>query len=167
MWAVWHHFCLELICQNCFAHSVLVLIVLSMMLLNSFLYCVFVNRYFYNPVCIYSFKVNNRNTGEMYVICSKLTIKTPGGNKNTRGNKDTRSSYWCRFGALTIIFNHVSHLFVVLLLWNLRMYLFAENCPSKRVLILILKGSVIIYIRHIIYTVFEIKSKHWIDSSFQ
>ena len=101
MWAVWHHFCLELICQNCFAHSVLVLIVLSMMLLNSFLYCVFVNRYFYNPVCIYSFKVNNRNTRERYAICSKLTIKTPG--RSNKNNKDTRSRYWRRFGALTII----------------------------------------------------------------
>ena len=40
------------------------------------------------------------------------------------------------------------------------MYLFAGNCPSKRILILILPDSVIIHIRHIIYTVLDLKSKH-------
>ena len=41
------------------------------------------------------------------------------------------------------------------------MYLFAENCPSKRILILILTDSVIIHIRRIIYAVLDIKSEHY------
>ena len=51
-------------------------------------------------------------------------------------------------------------LFVMLLLLNLSMYLFAGNCPSKRILILILTDSVFIHMRHIIYTILDIKSKY-------
>ena len=69
---------------NCFPHSVVVLIALSMILLNSFSFCVFVKRYFYNPANIYLFKVNNKNTGKRLEMCLKLTIKTPDRNKNIK-----------------------------------------------------------------------------------
>ena len=36
----------------------------------------------------------------------------------------------------------------------------SQNCPGKRILTLISTDSVIIHIRHIIYTVLDIKSKH-------
>ena len=37
----------------------------------------FMFLFYFNPVNIYLFKVNNRNIRERYEICSKLTIKTP------------------------------------------------------------------------------------------
>ena len=45
MRAVRHHFYLELICQNCFAHSGLVQTEPSMKLLNSFPFCIFEKDY--------------------------------------------------------------------------------------------------------------------------
>ena len=158
MRAMWHHFCIGLICQNCIAHSVLVLIVLSMILLNSFSLCVLVKRYCYNPACIYLLEVNNRNTRKRWEICSKLTIKTPELIKTT---KTTARRNWRRFGDLMIKFKHIPHLLVVLLLLNLSMHLFAENCPSKRILILILKDRDIIHMRYITYTVLDIKLKYY------
>ena len=38
------------------------------------------------PVCIYMFKVNNRNTRTWCGICSKLTVKTP---------ERRQASFWC------------------------------------------------------------------------
>ena len=65
--------------------------------------------------------------------------------------------------ALIVDFKHIPHIFVVLLLLNLNMHLFAEKCPSKGTLILLLADSFIIHIRHIIYTaVLYKKPKHYI-----
>ena len=48
------------------------------------------------------------------------TIKTPA------------RRHWRCFRVFVITFKHIPHLFVVLLLLNLSMYLFAENYPVKR-----------------------------------
>ena len=77
---------------------------------------------------------------KLTVTTGMKTIKTPA------------QRHCCRFGALIINFKHIPPLFVVLLLLsNLSMQLFAENCRSKRILILFLTDSVIIHISHIIY----------------
>ena len=60
-----------------------------------------------NPTGNYMFKVNNRNTKTRCKICSKLTIKTPGGHP------------WCSSGVFIVDFEHVSHLVLVLLLITL------------------------------------------------
>ena len=60
-----------------------------------------------NPTGNYMFKVNNRNTKTRCKICSKLTIKTPGGHP------------WCSSGVFIVDFEHVSHLALVLLLITL------------------------------------------------
>ena len=39
MRAMQYYFCIGLVCQNCFAHSMMVLVALSMALLNSFSFC--------------------------------------------------------------------------------------------------------------------------------
>ena len=56
------------------------------------------------PANIYLFKVNNRNTGTNCEICSKLTIKAP------------EQCYWRRSVVFIVNFEHISHLFLVLLL---------------------------------------------------
>ena len=58
------------------------------------------NRY-YNPVYIYLFKVNNRNTRKRYEICSELTIKTP------------ERPQWRHSGFVIVNFEPISHLFLV------------------------------------------------------
>ena len=60
-----------------------------------------------NPAKIYSFKVNNRNTRKRCEMCSKLTIKTP------------ERRQWLRSGVFIVNFEHISHLFLLSLLWNL------------------------------------------------
>ena len=54
-------------------------------------------------------------------------MKPPEGNKN----ETQARRHWRYFGTSIINFKHIPHLFVLLLM-NLSMYLFAENCPSKR-----------------------------------
>ena len=58
---------------------------------------------------IYLFKVNNRNTRKRSEICSKLTIKTPERRQRRRS------------GVFIVNFEHISHLFLVLLLLTLNM----------------------------------------------
>ena len=59
------------------------------------------------PTNIYFFKVINRNTRQICDICSKLRIKTP------------EWCHWRRFGVFILNFDHISHLFLVLLLLTL------------------------------------------------
>ena len=68
-----------------------------------------VNKSFfqYNSCNIYFFKVNHRNTTKRCEICSKLTIKTP------------ERRHWDRSGVFIVNFEHISHLFLVLLLLTL------------------------------------------------
>ena len=86
------------------------------------------------------FKVNKKDTQNI-----THTIKTPA------------RRHWHCFGLLIVKFKYVPHLFVVLLLFNWSMNLFAGNCASKQILILILIDYVIIHIRHMIYTVLHTK----------
>ena len=55
------------------------------------------------------FKINNKNTRAMCEICSKLTIKTP------------ERRQWHRPGVFIVIFEHISHHFLVFLLLTLIM----------------------------------------------
>ena len=57
-----------------------------------------------NPASIYLLKINNRNTRKRSEKCSKLIIKTPEGRQ------------WRRSGVVIVDFEHISHLFLVLLL---------------------------------------------------
>ena len=57
---------------------------------------------------IYLFKVNNRDTIKRCEICSKFTIKTSDRHHQRRS------------GVFIVNFEHVSHLFLVFLLLNLR-----------------------------------------------
>ena len=69
--------------------------------------CVVMHKWMYNPANIYMFKFNNRNTRKRCEICSKVTIKIPE---------------WCqcyRSGVFIVNFEHISHLFLVFLLWSL------------------------------------------------
>ena len=60
-----------------------------------------------NPVGIFMFKVNNRNTRTRCEICSKLTIETP------------ERRQWCRSGVFIVNLEHLSHLVLVFLLLTL------------------------------------------------
>ena len=63
-----------------------------------------------HPAGIYLLKVNNRDTRAKYEICSKLTIKTQ------------ERYHWPRSGGAFIVnFEHISHLFLVVLLITLNM----------------------------------------------
>ena len=80
---------------------------------SSFFFCRLI--FFFHPVNIYMFKVNNRNTRQSCKICSKLTIKTP----------DRRQ---CRRSVFFIvIYEHISHLFLLFLLLSLSRYLFTGH----------------------------------------
>ena len=59
-------------------------------------------------VGIYMFKINNRNTGTMCEICSKLTTKIP------------KRHQWRRSGSFIVNFEYISHLVPVFLLLTLR-----------------------------------------------
>ena len=61
----------------------------------------------YYPANIYLFKVNNRNSRKKCGICSKLTIKTP------------ERRHWRRSDVFIVNFEHISHLFLVFLLFTL------------------------------------------------
>ena len=71
------------------------------------------NIYYFqiDPVGIYLFKVNNRNTRARCEICSKLTVKTP----------ERRQWQWRRSGVFIVNFEHISQLFLVFLLLTLNM----------------------------------------------
>ena len=56
------------------------------------------------PAIIYLFKVNNKNTRKRYEICSKLTIKT---------------------GVFIVNFEHILHIFLLLLLSTLNKQILA------------------------------------------
>ena len=56
---------------------------------------------------IYLFKANNRNTKKRCEICSKLIIKTPERRQR------------CRSGVFIVKFEHISHIFLVFLLFTL------------------------------------------------
>ena len=60
----------------------------------------------FNPVDVYSFKVNNGNTRTMCEICSDLTIKTP------------EWRHWSRSG-IVINFERISHIVLVFPLFTL------------------------------------------------
>ena len=57
---------------------------------------------FSNPTGIYLFKAHSENTRAMCKICSKLTIK-----KKERG-------HWCYVGILSVNYEQISHIFLVL-----------------------------------------------------
>ena len=63
----------------------------------------------YSPVGICLLKVNNRSIRRRCEICSKLTIQTP------------KRRQWCRSGVFIVNFEHISALFLVLLLLTLNM----------------------------------------------
>ena len=67
----------------------------------------FKNSSSYSPPGNYMFRVNNRNTRTRCEICSKLTIKTP------------QRPQWGRSSVFIVRFEHISHLFLVLLLLTL------------------------------------------------
>ena len=60
-----------------------------------------------DPSSIYLFKVNNRITGKRCEICSKLTRKSPELRKRRRS------------GVFVVKLEHISHLFLVFLLFTL------------------------------------------------
>ena len=65
-----------------------------------------------NPATIYLFKVNNRNIRKTCKICSESSIKTP----------ERRHRH--HSGDFTVNFEHISHLFLVLLLlWTSKCWL--------------------------------------------
>ena len=66
-------------------------------------------NFVFNPVGIYIFKVNKRNTRTRCELCSKLTIKTP------------ERRHWRRSGVIIVNFEHILHLTLVFLLLNLSM----------------------------------------------
>ena len=59
------------------------------------------------PANIYLFKFNNRDTRKRCEICSKLTMKT------------SERRQWRRFGVFIVNFEHIWHLFLVVLLLTL------------------------------------------------
>ena len=61
------------------------------------------------PASIYLLKVYNRNTEKSYEICSKLAQKRP------------KRLYWRRSGLFIVNFEHVLHLFLVLL-WTSKFF---------------------------------------------
>ena len=65
------------------------------------------------PANIYLFKINERNTRKRCEIYSKLTIKTP------------EWRYWRCFGVFIFNFELIPHLFLLFLLLDLIMHLFA------------------------------------------
>ena len=70
------------------------------------------NSHFYLPVNIYLFKVYNRNARKRCEICSKLTMKAPE---------------WCRHrsGVFIVNFEHISRLFLEILLLTLNKQMLA------------------------------------------
>ena len=60
------------------------------------------------PASIYLFKVNKRNSGKGFEICSKLTTKTP------------ERRHWRCSGVFIVKCEHISHIFLVFLLLNLK-----------------------------------------------
>ena len=66
----------------------------------------FVTKDSHIPGYVYLFKVNNRNTGKRGEICTKLTVKTPERRQR-------------RSDVFIVNFEHISHLFLVFLLFNL------------------------------------------------
>ena len=74
------------------------------------------------PANIYLFKVNSRNTGKTYEICSKLTVEAP------------KRRHWRRFGVFNINFEHISHFFLVSLLLTLDKYMLARFVLLKMLL---------------------------------
>ena len=60
-----------------------------------------------DPVCIFMFKVNYRNTRARCEICSELTIKTP------------ERRQWSHSGVFIVNFEHISHILLVFLLLTL------------------------------------------------
>ena len=68
-----------------------------------------------HPAKIYLFKVINRNTRKRYELCLKLTTKTP----------EIRH-WWCS-AVFIVNFEHISHLFVVILLLTLQLTVFSEE----------------------------------------
>ena len=79
----------------------------------------------HNPVNIYLFKANNRNTRKRCGICSELTIKTPERHQWRQ---------WRRSDVFIGNFEHIPHLFIVflLLLWRSRILdgkCFLKNFP--------------------------------------
>ena len=69
------------------------------------------------PANIYLLKVDSKNTRKRLEIFSKLTIKTP----------ERRH----RSGVFIVNFEHISHLFLVLLLLTLNKKMLAEYIPVK------------------------------------
>ena len=65
---------------------------------------------------IYLFKINNRNTRRRCETCLKLTLEI----------RERRQLY--RSGVLIVSFQHISHLFLELLLLTLSIYLFVGMC---------------------------------------
>ena len=65
------------------------------------------------PASIYLFKVNKRNSGKGFEICSKLTIKTP------------ERRHCRRSGVFIVKFENISHIFLVFLLLNLNKQMLA------------------------------------------
>ena len=63
-----------------------------------------------NPVGIYLFKVNKRNTRTMCEICSNLTIKT---------QERRHWRHWSRSGVFIVNFEQTSHIVLVFLLLTL------------------------------------------------
>ena len=74
-------------------------------------YGIFVFKF---PKNIYLFKVNNRNTRKRCKICSKLMLKTP------------KRRHWHCSSVFIDNFEHLSHLFLVLLLSTISREMFSE-----------------------------------------
>ena len=61
------------------------------------------------------FQVNKKKKRKICEICSKLTIAIPGRRQ------------WCHSGAFIDSFEHISHFFLLIILSNLRSYLFVGH----------------------------------------
>ena len=72
-----------------------------------------------SPTSNCMFKVNNRNTGTRWEICSKLTIKTP------------ERRQWRRSGVFIVNCEHISHFLLVFLLLTLSRLMPAGSESSK------------------------------------
>ena len=75
---------------------------------------------------MYLIKINNKNTRKRYEICSKLTIKTPEWHHLRRSD------------VFIVKFEHISHIFLMILLLTLNKQMLAEtfsfyfHCKQKK-----------------------------------
>ena len=97
---------------------------------NIFKYSKFNFNWIRYPAYIYLFKVNSRNTRKMSEICSKLIIKTPApclrAISTILQSNFIEITLWHGTGVFIVNSEHISHIFLVLLLLILSKQMLAE-----------------------------------------